>query len=172
MRVSIGDDSECAAFELVELPTGNETNDNIVASYVPKAPLEPQKPFSYAYRLLATLDPAGLSPNGRTLNTYQTSAAARGSADPPVPGSRRFIIDFTGGDLAFYANDPELVEVVPTTSQGTILRSFIVPNPHTQGFRAIIDVQLEPGQSADLRAFLRTGTRALTETWTFPWQNG
>lgn len=160
------------AVELVELPTGNETNDNIVASYVPKAPLEPQKPFGYAYRLLATLDPAGLSPNGRTLNTYQTSAAARGSADPPVPGSRRFIIDFTGGDLAFYANDPELVEVVPTTSQGKILRSFIVPNSHTQGFRAIIDVQLEPGQSADLRAFLRTGTRALTETWTFPWQNG
>jgi periplasmic glucans biosynthesis protein len=32
-------------------------------------------------------------------------------------------------------------------------------------------VQLEPGQSADLRAFLRTGSRALTETWTFPWQN-
>ncbi len=155
--------------ELVELPTANETNDNIVASFVPKAPLEPQKPFSYAYRLLATLDSAGFSPNGRTLNTYQTSAAARGSADPPVPGSRRFIIDFTGGDLAFYANDPELIEVVPTTSQGKIIRSFIVPNAHTQGFRAIIDVQLEPGQSADLRAFLRTGTRALTETWTFPW---
>jgi glucans biosynthesis protein len=29
-------------------------------------------------------------------------------------------------------------------------------------------VRLDPGQSADLRAFLRTGTRALTETWTFP----
>jgi glucans biosynthesis protein len=87
-----------------------------------------------------------------------------------VPGSRRFIIDFTGGDLAYYLNDPQLVEVVPSTSQGTITRSFIVPNTHTKGFRAIIDVQLEPGQSADLRAFLRTGTRALTETWTFPWR--
>jgi periplasmic glucans biosynthesis protein len=31
-------------------------------------------------------------------------------------------------------------------------------------------VQFDPGQSADLRAFLRTGTRALTETWTFPWR--
>jgi periplasmic glucans biosynthesis protein len=159
------------AVELVELPTENETSDNIVASYVPKSALETQKPFSYAYRLLATLDPAELSPNGRTLNTYQTSAAARGAVDPPVLGSHRFIIDFTGGDLAFYANDPDLVEVVPTTSQGKIIRSFIMPNPHTRGFRAIIDVQLEPGQSADLRAFLRTGSRALTETWTFPWQN-
>jgi periplasmic glucans biosynthesis protein len=158
------------AVELVELPTERETDDNIVASYVPKSPLEPQKPFNYAYRLLATLNPAELSPNGRTLNTYQTSAAARGSAEPPIPGSRRFIIDFTGGDLAFYADDPQVVEVVPTTSQGKIVRSFIVPNPHTKGFRAVIDVQLEPGQSTDLRAFLRTGSRALTETWTFPWE--
>jgi glucans biosynthesis protein len=156
--------------ELVELPTGHETNDNIVASFVPKDSPEPGKAFSYGYRLAAGLDLAQLSPNGRVLNTYQTVAAALGSADPPVPGSRRFIIDFSGGDLPYYAANPELVEVVPSTSQGTITRSFIVPNAHTKGFRAIIDVQLEPGQAADLRAFLRTGARALTETWTFPWR--
>ena len=156
--------------ELVELPTGHETNDNIVASFVPKDSPEPGKAFSYAYRLAAGLDLAQLSPNGRALNTYQTVAAALGSADLPVPGSRRFIIDFTGGDVAYYLADPQLVEVVPSTSQGTITRSFIVPNAHTKGFRAVLDVQLEPGQSADLRAFLRTGARALTETWTFPWR--
>jgi glucans biosynthesis protein len=50
------------------------------------------------------------------------------------------------------------------------VRSFIIPNPHIKGFRAVIDIQLEPDQTADLRAFLRTGTRALTETWTFPWR--
>lgn len=156
--------------ELVELPTGHETNDNIVASFVPKDPPEAGKPFSYAYRIIAGLDLPQLSPNGRALNTYQTIAAALGSSDAPLPGSRRFIIDFTGGDLAYYLADPELVEVVPSTSQGKITRSFIVPNVHTKGFRAIIDVQLEPGQSTDLRAFLRTGSRALTETWTFPWR--
>jgi glucans biosynthesis protein len=155
--------------ELVELSTEHETNDNIVASFVPKDAPEPGKPFGYAYRIVASLNPAQLSPNGRTLNTYQTSAAALGLAESLVPGSRRFIIDFTGGDLAYYAADPQLVEVVPSASQGKIVRSFIVPNVHTKGFRAVIDVQLDPGQSADLRAFLRTGTRALTETWTFPW---
>ena len=156
--------------ELTELPTEHETDDNIVASFVPKDAPEPGKPFSFAYRIVASLNPAQLSPNGRTLNTYQTTAAAHGSAEPAVPGSRRFIIDFAGGDLAYYAADPQLVEVVPSTSQGKIVRSFIVPNVHTKGFRAVIDVQLDPGQSADLRAFLRTGTRALTETWTFPWR--
>jgi glucans biosynthesis protein len=156
--------------ELVELPTEHETDDNIVASFVPKASPEPGKPLSYAYRIVASLNSTQLSPNGRALNTYQTAAAARGSADPPVPGSRRFIIDFTGGDLDYYTADPKLVEVVPSASQGKIVRSFIVPNVHIKGFRAVIDVQLESGQSADLRAFLRTGTRALTETWTFPWR--
>lgn len=156
--------------ELVELPTEHETNDNIVASFVPKDAPEPGKPFNYAYRIVASFNLARLSPNGRALNTYQTVAAASGSVDPPMPGARRFIIDFTGGDLAYYAADPQLVEAVPSTSQGKIVRSFIVPNAHTKGFRAVIDVQLDPGQSADLRAFLRTGTRALTETWTFPWR--
>ncbi len=104
------------------------------------------------------------------MNTYQTAAKALGSADPVTPGSHRFIIDFAGGDLPYYLSDPSLVEVVPSTSQGKIVRSFIIPNPHTKGFRAAIDVELEPGQGTDLRAFLRTGSRALTETWIYPWR--
>ena len=87
-----------------------------------------------------------------------------------APGSRRFIIDFGGGDLPYYAHDPSLVEVVPSTSQGKILRAVLVPNPHVMGFRAAGDVALDAGQSTDLRAFLRTGARALTETWTYPWR--
>ena len=59
--------------------------------------------------------------------------------------------------------------MVPTTTAGKITRSFLVPNPHIGGFRAGIDVELPPGQSADIRAFLKAGNRALTETWTFPW---
>ena len=86
-----------------------------------------------------------------------------------APGSRRFLIDFSGGDLAYYANEPSLVEVVPTSTNGHILRSFLVPNPHINGFRAAIDIELGAKQSTDLRAFLKAGSRALTETWTFPW---
>lgn len=156
--------------ELVELPTDNEANDNIVACFVPEDPPEPMKPFTTAYRIIASLNLTRLSPNGRVLNTYQTTAAALGSPEPVTPGSRRFIIDFTGGDLAYFGSDPKLVEVVPSTSRGTITRSFLVPNPHIGGFRAAIDVQVEPGQSTDVRAFLRSGSRALTETWTYPWR--
>ncbi len=154
--------------ELIELPTSDEASDNIVASFVPKN--VPEAGRNYAYRITSSLSFERLSPNGRVVGTYQTAAKALGSAEPIEPGSHRFIVDFAGGDLAFYAQDPRLVEVVPSTSQGKILRSWIVPNPHINGFRATIDLQLDPGQSTDLRAFLRTGTRALTETWTYPWR--
>jgi glucans biosynthesis protein len=36
--------------------------------------------------------------------------------------------------------------------------------------RAGVDVAIDPGQSTDLRVFLRAGPKALTETWTFPWR--
>lgn len=154
--------------DLVELPTRDEAHDNIVASFVSKDP--PVAGRAFGYRITASLSFAHLSPNGRVVNTFHTAAAALGAPDPVPPGSRRFIIDFSGGDLDYYAADPQLVEVVPTTSQGRILRSFVVPNSHVNGFRAIIDVELQPKQSTDLRAFLRAGAQALTETWTYPWQ--
>lgn len=155
--------------ELIELPTPDEANDNIVVAWVPNDPPDPAKPMTYSYKITATLDMARLSPNGRVVDTFQAQARALGSQEVAPPGSRRFIIDFAGGDLAFYQSDAALVELVPTTTSGKILRFSLIPNPHTQGFRAVIDVGLDPGQATDLRAFLRSGNRTLTETWTFPW---
>ena len=51
-----------------------------------------------------------------------------------------------------------------------MLRTFLTPNTHMFGFRAGVDVAIDPGQSCDVRVFLRAGIKALTETWTFPWR--
>ncbi len=107
-----------------------------------------------SHRPVPRLEQVPRSLCGRVLKTYQTQARALGSKEVAQPGSRRFIIDFSGGDLAYYASDPSLVEVVPTSTNGKITRSFLVPNPHINGFRAAIDVALPPGQTTDLRAFL------------------
>jgi glucans biosynthesis protein len=156
--------------ELVELPTPDETNDNIVASWVMKDAPDAGKPLPFAYTIISSLNSARLSPNGRTVNTFQTTAGALGGNDPVLPGSRRFIIDFSGGDLDYFTQDPSLVTVVPSTSQGKITRAFVMPNSQIEGFRAAIDVQLDIGLATDLRAFLRAGNQALTETWTYPWR--
>ncbi|MCP8939705.1 glucan biosynthesis protein G [Alsobacter sp. SYSU M60028] len=156
--------------ELVEIPTGDETNDNIVAYWTPSAVPEPGQTLVWAYRIRAITDDFALHPGGAAYNTWQTSPRALGSSEQADPNTRRFIIDFAGGDLAYYLGDPERVQIVPSVSNGRILRTFLSPNPRTKGFRAGIDVAVEKGQSADLRAFLKAGNRALTETWTFPWR--
>jgi glucans biosynthesis protein len=154
--------------QLLELPTPNETHDNIVAYWEPRQPYEVGQEIVFAYRLRA-LAATAMHPGARVLNTFVAPARASGSNEPADPTTRRFLIDFAGGELPFYLNDPALVEVVPSTSVGRVVHTSVVPNAHTRGFRAAVDVKLEPGQSTDVRAFLRAGQKTLTETWTYPW---
>lgn len=157
--------------DLLELPTDNETHDNIAAYWRPKEPLMPGQEHTLSYRITALASTDQLHPGGKAINSFQTPARASGSNEPSDPSTRRFLIDFAGDGLKYYLTDPNLVEIVPSTSNGKILRTFIVPNEHIGGFRAAIDVKLEPGQSTDLRAYLKAGNKALTETWTYPWEN-
>jgi len=155
--------------ELVELPTPDETHDNIVAYWQPNRPYEPGQEITFSYRLRAAAAVGSMHPGGKVINTFQTPPRASGSNGPSDRTHRRFIIDFAGGELGYYFNAPDQVQLVPSTSAGRITNTFLMPNDHINGFRAAIDVKLEPGQSTDLRAFLRAGNRALTETWTYPW---
>ena len=155
---------------LVELPTDVESNDNIVAAWAPKESFEAGRTMTYGYRITALTEDSRLTPGARAINTFRAEAGALGASEAPPPGSTRFLIDFAGGDLGYYQIDPSLIEVVATTSAGSVLRTFLTPNPHVSGFRAGVDVAITPGQSCDVRVFLRAANKALTETWTFPWQ--
>ncbi len=155
--------------ELLELATKDETADNIVAYWTPKTPPEANKIFTYAYRIRGLLDAPDLSPNGRVRNVWKTEPKALGSSEQVSVGSRRFIVDFAGGDLAYYLADPGQVEVAASSSAGKVLRTFIAPDPHIDGFRAMIDVQVDPGARVDIRANLHAGGRVLTETAMIPW---
>ena len=156
--------------ELFEMPTVDESNDNIVASWVPAVDPQPGKPFNYGYTITAALNLDHLAGNGKVSATFQTAARALGSAEPDLPNVRRFIVDFTGGDLAYYRSDPSPVSVVASTSLGKVLHAYTQFNPYTDGVRAMIDVEVPAGQTTNLRAFLKAGPTTLTETWTYPWE--
>jgi glucans biosynthesis protein len=156
--------------ELFEMPTTDETNDNIVASWVAKDPPAVGKPFSYAYSITAALDLDSLSNNVKTVSTFQTEARTLGSSEPLVPTMRRFLIDFAGGGIDYYKDAPGLVTVVANSSTGHIVRAYTQYNPFISGFRATFDVELKPGETADLRAYLKANKTTLSETWTFPWE--
>lgn len=161
------------AVTLMELPTDTEVNDNIVAYWRPKQPCPAGEPIRLAYRVRALSSGTDLHPGGRVVNTFLTATRASGAAkgeEAKGALSRRFLVDFAGGDLSYYLPDPSKVEVVAGASQGRITATSLVPNPHTGGVRAAIDITVDAaGQSTDLRAFLRAGGRALTETWVYPW---
>ena len=156
--------------ELLELPTADETNDNIVVAWAPKDGLDAGKSLAYGYRITSLATDQSLTPGGRTVGTFRVAPRALGAPESPPPGATRFLIDFSGGDLSYYMSDASLVQTVATASAGRVLRTFLIPNTHIRGFRAGVDIAVDTGQSSDLRVFLRAGPKALTETWTFPWR--
>ena len=152
---------------LVEEPSDDPFARNVRAAWQPREPLEPGREAAYRYRIRTVGASEALHPGGRCVNTF----SERGEGDRPEAPARRFLVDFAGGDLAYHLADPDTVQVVASAGGGTVTGVSLVPNPHVQGFRALIDLRLDgPGRTAELRAFLRAGNRALTETWTLPWQ--
>jgi len=156
--------------ELIELATKDETFDNIIVAYVPNAALEPGKPFTFSYRMRSLHDGANLNSLGRTLNTFTAPAYALGSAEAVGHNTRRFMVDFVDGELAYYLNLPNAVEIVAGATNGKILRKFLVPNPAIKGFRAMLDVEVSDTDTTMMTCFLQAGRRRLTETWNYTWK--
>ncbi len=156
--------------ELAEMPTTDETNDNIVAYWMPKGTIAAGQPSTFRYRITALSDATSVSPSGYAVNTFQAPAHALGSNEPLPAGSTRFLIDFAGGELGYHQAFPNFVQPITSITNGKILRSFITINKEIEGFRVGVDVSVNVGETADIRVYLKAGNRALTETWTMPWK--
>lgn len=153
--------------ELIEIPTDNEAFDNIGACWTPQVPLEAGKPSAFSYRISSLSTTDGLHSYAQTQNSFSGSDIEDAQAEGI--GRKRFIVDFAGGDLAYYLSEPARVEIAASTTLGTIAAAILVPNPDTKGFRAIVDATLPDGQTAELRMFLKARGRTLSETWTSTW---
>lgn len=157
--------------ELTERPAADASGFNIGAAWKSIEPLDPARVIAIAYRVFTNRNDAGLLPLGRALQTIRASAPAPGGAPASSTASQRFIVDFAGGDLAWFLGDPARVEPVATISAGRVLEVVLTANAHIHGFRATLDIEPPAGQTVDIRLFLRNAGRALTETWTLPWSS-
>lgn len=159
--------------ELIEIPTPDETNDNISAFWVPKSELKVGEPISFSYALKAVMSVSnveGAHPGGKVVATFHKRLLPHEAPEAADPAVRRFLIDFSGGDLPYYRHDPSEIEVMPSASAGQILRKFIIGNPEIGGVRAVFDFKAQPNTTIDLRAYLRAGDKTLSETWIYPWR--
>jgi glucans biosynthesis protein len=149
--------------ELVEIPTDEEIHDNIIAYWVPAAQLTPQKPFSFSYLLSAYSTSPLWPPGGRAVAT-RTAGVQHKAGD----NSRRFLIDFAGGDLnGLDASQPVAAQV--SVNNGTASDIHVQRLAENGNWRVSFTLTPKGPQGVDLRCYLTLYGEALTETWTYLW---
>ncbi|NKE46080.1 glucan biosynthesis protein G [Roseomonas frigidaquae] len=145
--------------QLIEIPTDNEINDNIVAFWRPEQPMLPGEEYNFVYRLHWMPAYPG-SPELAQFTETRVGAAGR--------AGRLFVLDVAGGKAG---------EVPPDTtpsldlshSAGEIRHAVVQRNPQNGGWR--VHFELVPGaaRQVELRAVLKLGDQPLTETWLYRW---
>ncbi|WP_225781555.1 glucan biosynthesis protein G [Xenophilus sp. Marseille-Q4582] len=158
--------------ELVEIPTIDETNDNIVAYWVPAEPARKGQMLQFAYRMHWTMNEPALhaANNGWVRQTFHTSGERlQRNLVRQLDGSMAWNIDFEGPVLANLPAGTVLQPDVSISANGELLETQLQPNPVIRGWRLLIRARVkDPAQPVELRAALRQPDgRPLTETWSY-----
>jgi glucans biosynthesis protein len=151
--------------QLLEIPTDDEIHDNIAAYWCPEAPFRAGETRRYRYRLTWLDDIDFPDSLGRATATFSGAGGRPGHRRPP--GVRKFVIDFQGKAFAGLGRE-DGVEIVVTPSRGNVTNAYTHPVADQRlRWRALFDLETSGSEPVDLRAYLRRGSRALTETWVF-----
>lgn len=154
--------------QLIEMPTGEETWDNVVAYWAPKERWKAGESKACKYRL-SWLDAIAYPQNlARVIGTWSGFGGPPGlSYKDRNPNTRKFVIDFESSQFLGVGRD-DGVELVVSASRGTIaaVASYPVVSQQ-QRWRGMFDLTAEGGDPVDLRAYLRKGNSALSETWIY-----
>ena len=152
--------------QLVELPTPDETNDNVVAYWNPEAKPQPGEELLYSYRLHWGRKLPVTPPLATVLSTRTGIGGVVGRKREYF--SWRFAVDFVGGDLNLLAANTVVTPVI-TNSRGSLELVSVRPLSPVNGYRALFDLKLadDSVEPVDLRLFLRAGGQTLTETWLY-----
>jgi glucans biosynthesis protein len=147
--------------ELVEIPSTNELVDNMVAYWVPDAPVEPGARLDFSYSVSFYGDDGRRPPDGRVVATRQDGG--------PKGDTKRFVIDFAGAALNALADDKPPTAVVTTSPAplAELLDHHVVRNPDTGGWRLSFQIKPKTEAPIELRAYLAGETGAMTETWSW-----
>jgi glucans biosynthesis protein len=154
--------------QLLEIPTPDETFDNIVAFWNPAQPPQPGDELLHAYRLRWGRTLPVEPPLGRVTDTRTGLGGVVGQKRKHY--SWRFAIDFADVDVDSLGKDAK-VEPVITASRGEIEIPSARPLAPVDGWRAIFDIKPtdESVEPINLSLRLKAGDKVLTETWLYQW---
>ena len=144
--------------DLVEIPTADETNDNIVAFWSPGTLPEPGKPFEFAYRLHWTLDEAALHPKDSAWvkQTLRSTGDVKQSNLIRQPdGSVAYLVDFEGPSLKALPENAAVRSQVSIGDNAELVENNVRYNPETKGWRLTLRMKIkDPSKATEMRAAL------------------
>lgn len=156
------------AVQLVEIPTADETFDNIVCFWNPADKPQAGQEHLFSYRLYWGSKMPIVPPLATVAATRIGIGGVVGRKRTYY--SRRFVVDFAGGDLKLLGKDAKVVPVI-SASRGAVEVSSARPLDEIQGYRVMFD--LKPTDASvvpiDLRVYLAVDGQPLCETWLYQW---
>ena len=149
------------AVDLVEIPSGREVNDNIVAFWRPREPLRAKAEYLMSYRLHWCWSAPGAS--DKVAEIAQTRCGL--SWDQK---RRLFVIDAAGPPLKQV--QAGATPVLDATADGGQLQNLVVqPNPDLGGWRMSFELAPDHAKTVELHARLLADGQPITETWMYRW---
>lgn len=157
--------------ELIQIPTPDETNDNIVAFWRPTQELPTNQALDFNYRINWTRNEARyhtpelgwVAQTRRSRGEVVKDNLVRESDD-----STLYVIDFVGPPMKSLGGDANLQADISVGENGQVVRSEVVRNPAMGGYRLKLSVRAnDASQPVEMRAFLKNGEQRLTETWNY-----
>lgn len=149
---------------LVEIPTPDETNDNIVAFWQPEFPAAPGEPMTYEYKLHWYIGSDIKPPAGFAI------ATRIGHSKTHEPDLQRFIVDFDSPYLHNKNEDPEIEAVISVGNGAKLVHQALQKNRFNGSWRLAFALRADGSrQPVELRCFLRKAPHVLTETWSYRW---
>ncbi|MDB5946362.1 MAG: glucan biosynthesis protein [Ramlibacter sp.] len=147
--------------ELLQFRTPDETHDNVGAWWFPDRLPGAGEPVEFAWRLTVS-DRQPLPPGAWVVQ----SRSGHGWREDAIPPSHRaYQLDFAGPALEGLG-DGDVEAVASGNANVRGLRAIAYPNSALPGWRVSLDFErIDPRQAAELRVFLRRGSRVLSETW-------
>jgi glucans biosynthesis protein len=149
--------------ELVQIPTPNEFNDNIVAYWLPDVPPRPGIPFHLEYRLLWQGEVESMPPSAWVTQTRR-GRGHLGKQDENIA----LFVDFEGPALKKLAAEAKVEPMVTADANSKVLETNAYRNTMTGGWRMMVRLRRDDDKKpVELRGYLQSDHKALTETWSY-----
>jgi glucans biosynthesis protein len=150
--------------ELVQIPTPDETNDNIVAYWVPDQLPKPGEPINIDYRVYWNKSLQQRPPLSWVTQTRRGHGYTNNKADDSIS----LLIDFDGPALKKLPPNTKIDIRASSDANGEILESVTSRNEVSGGWRAALKVKrIDDKKPIELRGFLYSNNTTLSETWSY-----